>query len=281
MLSPIKKRETADRLELTLTMYVDQVSLVLDKQRCLKCEICATVCPRQAVRLLAGEATLDITIDSRLCVLCEICSHFCPTGAVTLLYNGRPKTILADNQGVAPFYPPITLDAEKCPEPCPPLPDGEVHWCRQERRLVANALAECPKTCRLCLTACPRQVVQLAADGSHVFPEPAQCLRCHQCLQICRTQAIQIVPKFVGRVIIDAALCPADCSKCIDLCPVRLIVREGERVYLKTETCSLCGVCRNICPEGAITIERQEVVAAPGEYSQAWETAVAKLMGGA
>jgi len=82
-------------------------------------------------------------------------------------------------------------------------------------------------------------------------------------------------------VIIDAALCPADCSKCIDLCPVRLIVREGERVYLKTETCSLCGVCRNICPEGAITIVRQEVVAEPGEYSQAWETAVAKLVGGA
>ncbi len=276
---PIRKRETARKLELTLAMYVDQISLVVDKSRCLKCEICSTVCPRQAVAILPGETDLDISIDPRRCVLCEICSHFCPTGAVSLLYNGRPKTILADNQGVAPFYPAITLDANICPEPCPPLPQGEVHWCRTERRLVDNTLADCPKTCRLCLTACPRQVVQLAADGSHVFPEPAACLRCQQCLLVCRTQAIRIVPKFIGRVTIDASRCPADCTLCIDLCPVKLIVREGRQVFLKTETCSLCGVCRNICPEGAITILREEVVAEPGDYSQAWETAVAKLRG--
>lgn len=280
MLKPIKKRETAQSLELTLAMYQDQVSLVLDKQRCLKCEICSTVCPRQAISIVAGATDLDIQIDPRLCVLCEICSHFCPTGAVTLLYNGRPKTILATHQGVAPFYPPITLDADKCPEPCPPLPEGEVHWCRQERRLVPNTLADCPKTCRLCLTACPRQVVQLAPDDSHVFPDPSQCLRCQQCLQVCRTQAIQIVPKFIGRISINAALCPADCTKCVDLCPVHLIVRDGPQVYLKTDVCSLCGVCRNICPEGAITLRREEVVAQPGEFSQAWETALAKLMDG-
>jgi 4Fe-4S ferredoxin len=280
MLKPLTKRETAAKLELVQEMYVDQVSLVVDKSRCLRCEVCSTVCPRQAVRLLAGEDSLELTIDPRLCVLCEVCSHFCPTGAVTLLYNGQPKAILAANRGVAPFYPAITLDADKCPEPCPPLPAGEVHWCRTARQLVANTLADCPKSCRLCLTACPRQVVQLAEDGSHVFPAPDQCLRCQQCLLVCRTQAIQIVPRFIGRVEINAALCPPDCTKCIDLCPVRLLAREGEQVFLKTETCSLCGVCRNICPEGAITIIREEVVAEPGEYSLAWETAVAKLRGG-
>jgi len=279
MLYPIKKRETAQRLELTLSMYVDQVSLVLDKQRCLKCEICSTVCPRQAVSIISGESDLDITIDSRLCVMCEVCSHFCPTGAVTLLYNGQPKTILADHRGLGPFYPAITLDALKCPEPCPPLPAGDSHWCRTERRLVPNTLADCPKSCRVCLTACPRQVVKLAEDESQVFPEPDLCLRCSQCLQVCRTQAIQIIPKFIGRVIIRDELCPANCTKCIDLCPVRLIVREGDRVYVKSEVCSLCGVCRNICPEGAVTILREEVVAHPGEFSHVWEEALARLTG--
>ncbi len=145
-------------------MYVDRVSLVLDKSRCLKCEICSTVCPRQAVSIMADDADLDITIDPRLCVLCEICSHFCPTGAVTLLYNDQPKAILAEHRALGNFYPAITLDAQKCPEPCPPLPEGESHWCRQERRLVANTLTDCPKSCRVCLTACPRQVVKLAED---------------------------------------------------------------------------------------------------------------------
>jgi 4Fe-4S ferredoxin len=279
MLYPIKKRETAQRLELTLSMYVDQVSLVLVKQLCLKCEICSTVCPRQAVSIIPGESDLDITIDSRLCVMCEVCSHFCPTGAVTLLFNGQPKTILADHRGLAPFYPAITLDALKCPEPCPPLPAGESHWCRTERRLVPNTLADCPKSCRVCLIACPRQVVKLADDESQVFPEPDLCLRCSQCLQVCRTQAIQIVPKFIGRVLITDELCPENCTKCIDLCPVKLIVREGERVYVKSEVCSLCGVCRNICPEGAVTILREEVVAHPGEFSHVWEEALARLTG--
>ncbi len=277
MLYLIKKRETTQRLELTLTMYVDEVKLVLDKQRCLKCEICSTVCPRQAVSIISGESDLDIAIDSRLCVMCEVCSHFCPTGAVTLLFNGQPKTILADHRGVGLFYPPITLDAAKCPEPCPPLPEGETHWCRTERRLVPNTLTDCPKSCRVCLTACPRQVVKLAADESHVFPEVDLCLRCTQCLQVCRTQAIQISPKFIGRVVIQDGLCPATCTRCIDLCPVKVIVRDGERVYLKSEVCSLCGVCRNICPEGAVTIVREEVVAHLGDFSHAWEEALAKL----
>jgi 4Fe-4S ferredoxin len=277
MLRPIKKRETAARLELSLTMYVDQVSLVLDKQRCLKCEICSAVCPRQAVSLIPTDSGLDITIDSRLCVMCEICSHFCPTGAVTLLYNDQPKQILAAHHGLSPFYPAITLDAAKCPEPCPPLPEGENHWCRTERRLVANTLADCPKSCRVCLSACPRQVVKLAEDESQVFPDPGLCLRCAQCLQVCRAQAIQIVPRFIGRVTINDQLCPAECTRCIDLCPVKLIVREEERVYLKTDICSLCGVCRNICPEGAITVVREEIVAHPGEFSHAWEEAVARL----
>lgn len=277
MLRAIEKQETGQRLKLTLTMYVDRVSLVLDKERCLKCTICSTVCPRQAVTIIAGETDLDISIDPRLCVMCEICSHFCPTGAVQLLYNDRPKTILTDHRALAPFFPPITLDAAKCPEPCPELPEGETHWCRQERRLVPNALTDCPKSCRVCLDACPRQVIRLAQDASQVFPQVDLCLRCSQCLQQCRTQAIEIVPKFIGRVVIRDELCPAECTKCVDICPVKLIVREGERVYLKTRGCSLCGVCRNICPEGAITLIREEVVAHPGEFSHAWETAVAKL----
>ena len=279
MLQPIKKRETPQKLELTLAMYVDQVSLVLDKTRCLTCEICSTVCPRQAVTLIAGEADMDITIDPRLCVMCEICAHFCPTGAITLIYNGRPKAILAEHRALANFYPAITLDASKCPEPCPPLPEGDSHWCRQERRLIANTLTDCPKSCRVRLTACPRQVVRLTEDGGQVVPDPELCLRCTQCLQVCRTQAIQIVPKFIGRIVIRDELCPEDCTRCIDLCPVKLITREGAAGFRKNEVCSLCGVCRNICPESAVTIVREEVVAIPGEFSHAWEEAVAKLTG--
>lgn len=272
------KRQTETCLELTLRMFLDEVRLRLDKQACLKCDICMLVCPRQAVAIIPGEDDLDIDIDPRLCVLCEICSHFCPVAAVTLTFNGDPKTIFADHQGLAPFYPKIAMDKGKCPEPCPPLPAGEVHWCRQQVQLVANDLNECPKQCRKCLDVCPRQAIVLDAGAGQTVPEPDLCLRCTQCLSVCEHGSIMVTPQFRGRLSIEAARCPADCAKCINLCPVKAIVREGDRVFLRVEVCSFCGVCRNICDQEAITLVREEVVAEPGEFSHAWEQAVDKLI---
>src|SRR5512139_985538 len=97
----VVKRETDALLELTLHLFVDRVELRLDKVLCLKCDICATVCPRDAVRIIPGDQGLDITIDPRLCLMCEVCAHFCPVAAVTLSYNGQVKTIMADHQGLA------------------------------------------------------------------------------------------------------------------------------------------------------------------------------------
>jgi Fe-S-cluster-containing hydrogenase component 2 len=279
MLPQVIKRARADCLELTLRMYADQVQLRLDKRLCIKCDICALVCPRQAVTIVAGETDLDIDIDPRRCVLCEVCAHFCPLGAVTLNYNGQPKAVFAAHQGLAPFLPKIEMDKGRCPEPCPPQPEGEVHWCRQQLRLLPNTLEECPKHCHKCLEACPRQAIVLDDTGQTTLPQPDLCLRCTQCLGACKYDSIRVNPQFDGELIIDDRKCPPDCLKCLDLCPVKAIVREGERVFLKVERCSYCGVCRNICDEEAITLTRREVVARPGKYSQAWGEAVAKLVG--
>lgn len=275
----VRKRETETCLELTLRMFVDEVRLHLDKQTCLRCDICMVVCPREAVSIISGDEDLEIDIDPRLCVLCEVCSHFCPIGAIRLTVNGEPKTVLADHRGLALFYPKIDMDKGKCPEPCPPLPEGEVHWCRQQLRLVPNGLEECPKQCHKCLTACPRQAIVLDAAANQTVPEPDRCLRCTQCLMACEYGAIRVTPQFRGRLTIDDAKCPPDCLKCINLCPVKAIVREGGRVFLKIEVCSYCGVCRNICDQEAITLVREEVIAEPGEFSQAWVHAVEKLLG--
>ncbi len=273
------RRETADFLHLTLRLYVDQVDLHLDKQVCLKCDVCSLVCPKGAVSIIPGEEDLDITIDPRLCVLCEICSHFCPVRAVSLRYNQAPKTIFAEHQGLAPFYPGLEVDQGKCPEPCPTTPEGEVHWCRQQLQLVANVPEECPKNCRRCLDACPRQVFVLDEAAGLSLPQPDLCLRCTQCLTVCEYGSIQVTPQFNGRLVIDDQKCPSDCNKCINLCPVQAIAREGERVFWRLERCAYCGVCVNICDQEAVTLLREEIIAAPGAYSQAWDQAVARLLG--
>lgn len=275
----LKKRETDNYLELSLHMYVDQVCLRLDKQLCFKCDICALVCPRTAISIIPGEEDLDITIDPRLCVLCEICSHFCPVAAISLSYNSQPKTIFADQQGLAPFLPELSIDPSKCPLPCVANTEGEWRWCRRELKLVPNTQTDCPKHCQVCLETCPRQAIIWDEDGTEVMPQPELCLRCTQCLLGCEYDAIEVNPQFRGQLIIDDSKCPSDCNKCINLCPVKAIVREGERVFLKVEDCAYCGVCVNICDQDAITLTREEVVAEPGEFSQAWVQAVAKLLG--
>jgi 4Fe-4S ferredoxin len=279
MKTQVTKIEKEDFLELKLTMFIDEVRLSLNKQTCLKCDVCMLVCPRQAVSIIPGDDDLDIDIDPRLCVLCEICSHFCPVAAITLTVNGEPKTIFADHRGLAPFYPKIDMDKGKCPEPCPPLPEGEAHWCRQQLKLVDNILDACPKQCHKCLDICPRQAIVLDATAGQTMPEPDLCLRCTQCLTVCEFGSIEVTPQFRGQLEIDDAKCPADCLKCVNLCPVKAIVREDERVFPKLEICSYCGVCKNICDQDAITLVREEVVAEPGEFSQAWVHALQKLVG--
>jgi 4Fe-4S ferredoxin len=274
----IIKIDKKDYIELQLRMYQERVELRLDKTACLKCEVCSLVCPRGAVSVTPTDTGLDITIDARLCVLCEICAHFCPTNAVTLKVNGVAKTIFADHQGLAPFFPKIGMDKEKCPEPCPRDEEGQEHWCRQQLKLVGGELTECPKHCHKCLAACPRQAIVLDPEGLHTLPEPDLCLRCSQCLAVCEQEALAVNPQFIGDLDIDDSKCPADCLLCIEACPVKAIVREGERVYRKTATCSYCGVCANICDYGAVTLTRSEVVAAKGEYCHAWEEAVNRLL---
>jgi 4Fe-4S ferredoxin len=274
----VQKRESGSAIELSLRMYQERVELRLDKTACLKCEVCSLVCPRNAVAITPTNEGLDITIDHRLCVLCEICAHFCPTGAVTLRVNGVAKTIFADHQGLAPFFPKIGMDKEKCPEPCPRDEEGQEHWCRQQLKLVGGQLTECPKHCHKCLAVCPRQAIVLDPEGLHTLPEPDLCLRCTQCLAVCEQEALAVNPQFIGELYIDDAKCPPDCLLCIEACPVKAIVREGERVYRKTESCSYCGVCANICDYGAVTLTRLRVVAAPGLYCHAWEEAVNRLL---
>ena len=280
MRARVVKQESKDFLKLTLGMYLDRVELYLDKRVCLKCDICTVVCPQEAVRILAGKAELDITIDPRRCLLCEICAHFCPVQAVRLSINGRVKEIFLQHQGLAPFYPKLEIDYGKCPEQCPEGSAGALHWCRQQLRLIADTAAECPKNCRRCLDACPRQVFSWDEVENHNIPQVDACLRCSQCLKTCEFGAIQVNPQFRGRVIIAAEKCPPDCDKCINLCPVKAIRREGDRVVWQVETCALCGTCLNICDQEAITLVREEVVALPGDYSPSWHQAVTKLAPG-
>lgn len=66
------------------------------KERCVACELCAIVCPSQAIYVKAAENTSDnqvshgeryskdFQINMLRCIYCGYCEEACPTGAIVL-----------------------------------------------------------------------------------------------------------------------------------------------------------------------------------------------------
>lgn len=271
------KRETAALIQLTLRFYADTITLELDKQACIKCDICQTVCPKEAIRVEVLDEALDITIDPDRCVLCEMCSYFCPVSCIKLSYNLNPKRILIDQQALPVFPEKINVDTSRCPLPCALSAEVESRWCRRERQWIDNHQETCPKYCHTCLENCPREAFFL--EDSVIQVQSDSCLRCALCMVGCEYGAIVVQPIFDGVIQLDDSKCPDDCTLCIDWCPTKCIVREGQRVLLQRDRCAFCGTCVNICPEEAIKLSRQRIYAQDEPYSEGWSTVVSKLKG--
>ncbi len=50
----------------------------IDRDKCLRCGACVSVCPELALELKED----GIVIDSRKCTLCGICGKVCPAKAI-------------------------------------------------------------------------------------------------------------------------------------------------------------------------------------------------------
>lgn len=61
------------------------------------------------------------------------------------------------------------------------------------------------------------------------------------------------------------------CGICIDSCPIGAIKKENEKILIDETLCTLCGICVSICEEGAIVIEKEKRVAFKLEdYKGVW-----------
>ena len=59
----------------------------------------------------------------------------------------------------------------------------------------------------------------------------------------------------MARLIIDSALC-VGCGICVDVCPFGALTLE-DGLAVVNDACTLCGACLDECPEGAISIAEE------------------------
>jgi len=270
------KTTTDERLTISLRMYAEEVSLELDKNRCLKCDICAVICPKDSVVIKNLGDGLAIDIDETTCVLCEVCAHFCPNAAIVLKQNGIPKNTLLVNEGLPSFPTKIELDTSRCPQGCEISEERATHWCREQGKLVQGLAAECSKNCHLCVEVCPTEI--LTKENGTIEADIERCLRCVRCQDQCELGAISVNPLMTGEIDLDDSKCPEDCNKCIDLCPTHAVHREGRRVFVEDRYCIFCGVCTNICDKEAVILKRREMEVKAEGVCAAWDNALDRLL---
>ncbi|WP_423793123.1 4Fe-4S binding protein [Methanocaldococcus indicus] len=47
-----------------------------------------------------------------------------------------------------------------------------------------------------------------------------------------------------------------DCAECVNNCPMEVFEIQGDKVVVaREEECTLCGVCKDVCPTNAIILE--------------------------
>ncbi|MCK5698819.1 MAG: 4Fe-4S binding protein [Candidatus Aenigmarchaeota archaeon] len=57
--------------------------LKIDKNKCLSCAGCVSICPKDALTL----KNMVLEVDENKCIECAICTRFCPVRALRLTTN--------------------------------------------------------------------------------------------------------------------------------------------------------------------------------------------------
>ncbi|MBN2422085.1 4Fe-4S binding protein [Candidatus Woesearchaeota archaeon] len=161
-----------DKIQVGLDLYVNSVKLVLDKEKCIRCGVSHTVCPKEAVTL-EGE---KIEVEKDKCVLCGLCVPFCPTGALEIFVDGNPEQLVYKNESL------------------PELPDFEIINETKIKRLFTGSItideSKCPEKCEECVVACPINVIE--REGKKVIVDRDKCVLCGACKHACPEEAIEI-----------------------------------------------------------------------------------------
>jgi 4Fe-4S ferredoxin len=258
--------KTENRKELTLKRNFLKRNYVLSlkKSLCNGCGLCATICPKEAIKIVPAETDEGrlikkpaIAFDSNSCILCGECAVLCPLNALRMEVDGENISVVVKNGAFPVLIKEINVSVEKCDPEC-----GLV-----------------------CQTECPSEAIEISAERlengeiveiNEVQVNESLCFYCKRCQLVCPQDAIDVKKPFQGNVELSSDLCPSGCMVCVDVCPTKAIQLKNGKPVVFSHFCVFCAACQNVCPKEAINVTRDWVFHSDIKAA-AWLTALKKF----
>lgn len=256
-------------------MHARHYSLILDKNKCMGCEICMEICPREAIQVTRtpkteGEKAKIPTVDisSEKCHYCGMCAAVCPFGALDIKVNGKNVIPVIKTESFPRLRREIKIDQNKCSMDCLaiekacPLNKIKVSVHNSQKKEISNLTAKSKKK---------KIKVKVEIDKE-------SCPCCRFCETRFPDGAICVEKIFYGNLKVNNEKCPEGCHDCVDVCPIPgVLVKSDGKIQVNDSYCIYCGTCKITCPQkGALELSRTRIRHTEVR-SGAWNKALEKL----
>ncbi|MDR2800615.1 MAG: 4Fe-4S dicluster domain-containing protein [Desulfovibrio sp.] len=243
---------------------------------CVQCSRCARLCPMEAI----NPRTMRTRHNE--CLVCRSCADICPAQAITFSPWGQLSRKVTEG-ATAPGIPHLP---ESGVSHLPPLPSRRAFLGSAGMGMLLAGVQY--SGAHSLLNADNRQVSPACIRPPGAIPEPvflALCLRCGECMKVCPSNALQPAWLAAGPEGLFSPVltprrgpCVPDCNACGRVCPTHAIrtlpleekgwARVGTAV-VRQNTClawaqgRACVVCQEVCPYGAVKLQKMEGLAVP------------------
>lgn len=251
-------------LQLERKMITRHHLLRLERQKCVGCDLCMAVCPKEAITLQPGVLEAgklvqrpSVDIDPQKCNFCGECVVVCPVNALSLLVDGQARIPVWEYEVFPTLIKEIRWDGAKLPA-----------------ELADRVVEVCPTDV---ITVDVKRNGQKVTAVENVQVDTSNCIYCKQC-EVASPEAFQVTHPFEGMIRLERSLCPPGCQACADICPTHALFMSNGNLVLDDRFCLYCGACTQVCPVPEALLVRRHRVRHTPIKSGAWIAAVEKLI---